>query len=513
MASPLTAALMGGGGENAAMFGMDPNVMAAAPDIQLGQALIQGGLSTAPASPWQALARVAQTGAGSYIKQGAISDLAKAYSGSAESMARVFDEVAGPGNITSQMLRSPDPVVRMQGMQMAQKAGLQVNEQNPVLAGAKAGAEAGAKAPYESGGEATFQGPNGPVQMPISAATRQQMQPGNAAGVPSGPPRVSTTPSPSAAIPPPRNTNTFQPGEKITGVDVQEQPATFDQRFNGLASTGEIASAKTSAEENAKNQAEFGDLLKPQGPIKSGPGGTEPIKTAAGTTIPALKEQGQIPTDPAELRQALPAWQKTVTDWNSAIGPSQQAEQRLQTIAGAFKQIESGSLQTNKAQVAATLKALGIPISDKLLTDPSQVQLALHENYVETLQQLKASQPRFSQMEFKALSQNKEHPDLQPGANLQMLAEDIGTLRQSRDLPSDFTAAKTSGWVNPQSFEQAWLKQNPLSGYVERAKKEIGPLKGMPGFTGANAGGQQNGSWTDPVTGKTYQIINGVPHQ
>jgi hypothetical protein len=116
-ASPLAAALMGGGNE-AALFGLDPAVMQAMPDIQIGQALQQQGLSTAPASPMQALARVLQAGAGSVMARGAMSDLAKAYAGSADSMGQIFPA----GTPIGDALRSPNPMVKMLALQQAPKA-------------------------------------------------------------------------------------------------------------------------------------------------------------------------------------------------------------------------------------------------------------------------------------------------------------------------------------------------------------------------------------------------------
>jgi hypothetical protein len=538
-ASSLTAALMGGqGGNEAAMFGLDPAVAAATPDIQLGQALIQGGLSTAPASPWQALARVAQTGTGQYIKSDAISQLAKAYSGSTENMAKVFDQVA-PGGIVSKMLRSPDPIVRMQGMQMAQKAGLQLNEPQEVRPNNTVGQPGGGQPlltnpqPTTPAGQAQrdleLAGRNNPAAVPAltSAATQAatkdgyvfpsiQGQPGQPSP-PSGPPRLTGTVSPTGAVPlpaPQKQGSILPNGELFLGpgapppsASIQNAPqppagappsaqpsaaqppaATFNQRFAGTLpgyaeNQATIAGAKAGAEETAKNQANLGPLLNPPGELKPGPGTTEPIKTASGTTIPPVSEQGALPTNPAQLKEAIPAWQKTETDWNNSIAPAAQAEQRLMTMAGAMKKVETGAFTTDKAAFLAGLySTTGIKLP--MTATVSDVQIAMHENVAESLQQLKATQPRFAQMEFKTTSLNKEGPNLTPEANLQMLSEDVATLRQAQNLPSDFTAAKANGWQNPQSFEQSWMKANPLSGYVQNVKKEIGPLKGMEGAQG-----------------------------
>lgn len=517
-ASPLAAALLSGdSGANPASF-LDPNIAAATPDIQLGQSLVNGSLSTAPASPWQALARVAQAGAGRYIQKSAISDLTKAYAHTADNMAQIFPEGTPIGN----MLRSPDPTVRMMGMQQAGKAAI-IGQEGYNL----------------KPGDQRYQGP-----VPVAANTRPrsplavtQEDLNNAGGTPPAPaaplnlPRVGSPPgAPSAGVPlgPPKmggiesvvGMGPGGPGTPSGGPQVASAAPvpnagvpmtapTFDQRFDASRPQGVPSSAgppsplqgaidleakKAAAEEAAKTPAlvqraaqtkqaeanvEYGDLTQPQAPPKKGPGGTEALTTTHGTLVPPLTDQAPIPQSPAALKEAVPAWQKTKESWNSGLQPGYQAEQRLNTIANVFKTMETGWGAEQKAQAGAMLKSIGVNLPANVLGDPAAVQTAIHENYVETLQQLKASTPRFTQMEFKALSENKEHPDLQPAANLQMLSEDIAQLRQSRDLPRDFVEAQQHGWRDPQSFEQAWLRQNPLKGYVDKVRGEIGPLKGM----------------------------------
>ena len=186
-ASPLAAALLGGN-ENATMMGVDPAIMQSLPDIQLGQSLEQGSLSTAPASPAQAGARLVQALVGQVVKHGAMSDLAKAMANSADEMAKIFPA----GTPMGDALRSPSPMVRMTAMQQAGKAMLVGNEPyslepkqsrkvgsvdiatgSPALAGRVEAAEA----PYKPGGEGVVSTPNGPVEIPLTAATRAAMQP------------------------------------------------------------------------------------------------------------------------------------------------------------------------------------------------------------------------------------------------------------------------------------------------------------------------------------------------
>jgi hypothetical protein len=253
------------------------------------------------------------------------------------------------------------------------------------------------------------------------------------------------------------------------------------------------AGQTAAAEAAGKAAVEYGDLAQPPAAVPKGPGFTEPLKTERGTMVPALSDQAQLPKSPKELDAAIPNWQKKKDEWSSSIIPGYQAEMRLGTIANAFKSFQSGSYATEKAQIAGALKGVGINLPESVFADPAKVQLALHENYIETIQQLKAANNRWTQMEFKALSANREHPNLQPEANLQMLGEDIGTLRHARDVATDFNQAQKNGWRDPQSFEAAWSRINPLSEYAKRAKEEIGPLKGMPGAGAAGSNPNEPG--------------------
>jgi hypothetical protein len=217
----------------------------------------------------------------------------------------------------------------------------------------------------------------------------------------------------------------------------------------------------------------------PGGAMPAGPG---PIKTPQGTASPSLAEQPPIPQDAASLKAAIPDWQKKDAEMTSMPMIVQEPMQRLQTIADMFKLTETGQWATGKAQLGAMAKAAGISLPEGWTGDVTAVQTALHENSVKTLQTLKATTSRFTQLEFKTLAGNTEHPDLQPGANLQQLAEDVGTLQQQAALGKDWnTVGKMTGWRNPMAYEAAWSQHNPLPQFVAAAKDKIGPLKGMPG--------------------------------
>lgn len=475
MASDLmTAMLMG---QNQSPLMADPNTMALIPQMSLAQSMLQGSLSGAPAYPAQALGRLAQALVGGQMMGSIGQEAASAYDRSAQAMSKIYPA----GTPIGDMLRSPDPYTKFQGVQMAGKAALINSENKPLEPGqtivaprtpATAGGSVasgsaeqagrverekeGAKAGVEYGN--LIQPPGAPAPAAPAGPTRHLPPPADMRRAPTaaqsappapgaGAPAASPTPAPGATnpTPTPAQQGAWAPDGEMTG------------RFTGQSAA-----------------------TLPNGAIR----------TPQGTIIPSVSEQ-TLPQSPAEAKAAVESWQKTRDSWNGSMGPGYEAEQRLNTIAGAFKQFQTGAWATHKAEIAAALKSVGLPAP--ATWEPKDVQLALHENMVETMMQLKASSSRWTQMEFKSLSGNKEHPNLQPEANLQMLAEDIGTIRHARDMTTDFNLAQRNGWRDPNSFQAAWMRDNPLSKYVADTKAKIGPLQGMPGAGGQTGEGGSGG--------------------
>jgi hypothetical protein len=238
-------------------------------------------------------------------------------------------------------------------------------------------------------------------------------------------------------------------------------------------------------------------------PAPAAPGGPAANEPAKGTPspygmLPPLSEQ-KMPASKVEADAAVPKWTERVDAWTNGIQPAQQAELRLTTIAQAFKSIQTGTWAEQKADLTAALAAIGIHLDPNTVNDPAKVQVALHENILTTLPLLKAATPRPSQTEFAVTKENREGPNIQPEANLQMLAEDIALVRQAQNLPNAFHA---SGWQNAQQFESAYLSRNNLIQAAEAVKKEIGPPGGMPGAVPPGL---------PPGSTPTGRIYNGKP--
>jgi hypothetical protein len=595
VASSLAAALLGGDSGNAGIA--DPAILAAMPQMQLGQGLVQQGLSTAPAYPMQAVARLAQTLAGGYLQHDAVGSLAKAYAHSAENAAKILPE----DSPVRKMLQSGDPGLVSMGMQILPKVQTLASEPANVGPGdnryvggtmiaantrprdklgiiqedldnaARAQAAAGpsGRAPPASPGVPLNpprlggiegMGPGSPGvpldgprlggvnvsgQAPPVPLTGPRFSIPNSAGAPvplTGPnipnfnDRFSAArPTGAPATSPPLNPlqgaidleaqraaaeeSAKNPAliQRAGGIAAAENPALIERAVASEAAKNPALAQRAGMVKQAENAADFGNYAKEKPAPTPGPGGTDPVEvwhrdpmtgTSQKTVIPALNDQGTIDRSPAALKENVPAWQKTISAWNTGLKASQEADQRLATVEGALKTVQSGWGTTQKAAVNAAAKSLGLP---EILPNakPGDVEKIFHEASIETLKRLQATMQgtgsRIAVAEFTTLTKQGLNPDLQPEANLQMIAEDRGALRQSMDLPRDWSIAKSQyGWENPQAFERAWYDKNGLSQYVNTTKKEIGPLKGMPGNDGKQtAAAPQTSGQTFIVNRKT----------
>jgi hypothetical protein len=463
-ASPLMAAMLSGD-NNAAAFGIDPNLASANADIQLGQGMQQGGLSTAPASPAQAAARLAQVLAGTYIHSSAISDLGKAYADVPEKMAQVLEK-ADPKNALIPVLRNDSPAVRMSGVQLFPKAMTLLGEPGDVARGAqrmtgvgpntnplssegdlaadqsratgkrvtplaaaygKAQAEASAKAPYEGGGEITVLSPNGPQVIPATAATRAAIQPN------ARPPGLSTPPSPTAAIPMPA-----------------PKPATPNTDAGGAPS---------------------GPMLKDQSRVPAQGG----IPGVSGKPLPNAAIEPAVKADTEELAKDREAAQK-----------GQQDMATIRAIQDFAPKVKTGWSADTKLEGARIMKSMGVSddgIKDFLDTNVAAGQI-LQKKFVElsaaAARTMGAREPGSVIAMFA-----KAYPNLgtDPAAiKLQTNALYMDRLR-SQHLADEKTnylndsingVQSTGQYRGFKGFNEAFNKSNPSESYLHAAEAMSG---------------------------------------
>lgn len=185
--------------------------------------------------------------------------------------------------------------------------------------------------------------------------------------------------------------------------------------------------------------------------------------------------------------------------WSDSIPGLQESEQRLKTMTQAFKLTETGAYASNKAELLAALKGIGINIPKEKQDSISNIQLGLHEQGIDVLQELKqivqGAGGRILNSEFQNMKQFFTGPNIQPGANQQMLSEALGINHAHQKFVGDWT--KAGGMNNALNngkpmrttdFQSNWYQNNKIADFVEQAKKDIGPLAGMTGNAAGNSG-------------------------
>lgn len=465
-ASPLAAALLGGNDNNAAMLGVDPDLMAANSDAQLGAAMQRGGMDTSPAYLGTALGRLGQALAGTYVKRSALSDLGKAYASSASKLSQAFD----PKDPVQKFLNSDDPFTRGVGIQAAKQAlilksepyslepqqqrqinGAVVGSGSPELAGQVA-AE---RAPYEAGGEGMVTGSDGVArEIPLTAMTRRLMQPAvqpaaqpnvqPSVQAPSRPSGLSVPPSPTAAIPPP------QP-------KTQSPPA----------ATGPI-----------KDQ----DRIAPQGAI--------PGTGVSGKPLPNPAVEPAVKADTEELAK----------DRETAM-KGQQDMATIRAVQDFAPKVKTGWSADTKLEGARILKGIGVPdakIKDFMNTDVAAGQI-LQKKFVElsaaAARTMGAREPGSVIQMFA-----KAYPNLgtDPAAiKLQTNALYMDRLR-SQHLADEKTnylndsingVQSTGQYRGLKGFNEAFNKSHPAESYLHAAEAMSGASEPWSRVTGT---GQRN---------------------
>jgi hypothetical protein len=219
-----------------------------------------------------------------------------------------------------------------------------------------------------------------------------------------------------------------------------------------------------------------------QAPVtKSGPGYTEPLKSDAGTIIPPATAATPIQGPKEYLDDRAKEYSKVETQWGDSVQSAAEAQQRMTAIMSALKQYQSGAFASHLSDIRAGLKAAGINLPDSIAGNPAQAEIVLKNNFGAALQTMKSTGlTRWTQAELFSSQKNMANPDLQPEANLAIGAQTIGTLQWEQQMQRDYSQAKKyGGFLDPQDFQRQWAQANPLQPFVDRAEKDLGPLKGM----------------------------------
>jgi hypothetical protein len=232
-----------------------------------------------------------------------------------------------------------------------------------------------------------------------------------------------------------------------------------------------------------EKQAEAGVAMTPYTanvPVGQGPGQDQPKVVSTGQHYfvnPPLSQQDPIRAYGGDIKPLEAEWTKVSSRMADAQQGIQVSRQLLTTMADIFHRVEGGAFTQGLAEKSAALRAIGINPAGN---DPGEVQQLIKDNFAASLATMKATGlTRWTQQELSSTSTNFANPNLQPIASFNIIAQDLGKLNQADALTQAWSIARKDGWSDPNSFAEKWYRANPLQSFVDRAKVQIGPFKGM----------------------------------
>lgn len=427
--SNLTVGMLGGG-EGAGMFGMtDPNILAAQPQLALAQAMMSQGAESSPViSPYQALARVLQAGAGNVIQEKAFDTLANAYSHSAKGLS----DALPPDHPAQAFLRSNDPITRMIGVQNAGKHLLQEGE--TAAQGVNITPRGARNVPGFGESKANIERPQ--------LETRAPFEPGGE-------------------------------GQQITGYDENGNPIT-----RNVPITAETRKRLNAPPGGTKLQPQMPTV--PQGPPKLSDNQTVQNSTPVGTIM------GGTPTPNPAAQEQVRRDQEEVGADRKVADQAQRDQAVIKSIQDLKPQVRTGWSADTRAEAGRILLGMGVPkekVEDFLKTDVAAAQV-MNKKFLELSGNAVQS---YGQHSGHVMDQFRStYPNL--GTDEHAIDLQMNALYMDRQRQQDLATAKTnhigkqiqgmssnpSGYRGFQGFNEQFNKDRPAEHYMHAAEAMSG---------------------------------------
>lgn len=182
------------------------------------------------------------------------------------------------------------------------------------------------------------------------------------------------------------------------------------------------------------------------------------------------------------------------TAWGQTQGePAQQrqlARASTQSIAKILESYETGRLEDVKADITALSKALGVPVD---LGNPAAFQTFMKNALDVTLRQAAAGGAPSSVTDSlrEQVASTFATPNLQPKANMEILAKTLGVLNWADQQYHDTTQfVGNYPGADRNRFTSEWLPKNDVNRFINDARRDIAVLGATPDTRGELEPGQ-----------------------
>lgn len=254
----------------------------------------------------------------------------------------------------------------------------------------------------------------------------------------------------------------------IAGFELGHRPGETIDQYNARAAAETKGAEETEADKHALVQIY---------PEDGGPAQWVPRST----TLPGGANAGAL----SERTPAVAEGQKAVMTLDQSLGPQyegrQEARQRLQAIAKILQNYEPGAFAEQKADLAAALNGIGIPVSDANMANAASFQEFTKNMIANVFANVKTMGGRPLVAEITGLSKGAANPSLQPAANQAIVGQGLGLLDFEDKRAEDYWAWRQQHphATSTAGFDLDWLKKNPPETFVNEATKNVA-VKGIP---------------------------------
>lgn len=212
--------------------------------------------------------------------------------------------------------------------------------------------------------------------------------------------------------------------------------------------------------------------------------------------LPPPPPGGGLPIPPPGATGLPPGYEKQIEaaaevpkEWAKDSADLDTMKNRFRELNYLGKVAESNQWATQKAAIAAHLKALKLQIDPKAdVSDidpdkwgkPAEVQQEVKDVTQLAMAAARAQSSRGTNMVLQEAMLTTPQADMQPAARWTLINHGIATIDRRQQMIADWQAAQTKGWKDPNVFEQMWLKANPIDKWIQATSEKAGNFAGMP---------------------------------
>jgi len=211
------------------------------------------------------------------------------------------------------------------------------------------------------------------------------------------------------------------------------------------------------------------------------------MMTDRGTIVPSPFNDQTLKTNELDRTTQAKNSGATTEKWDSVRGQIDTTRARVLSTANILTQTQSGGLNEVKATVSKWLSGVPAlaPLANSVMSakDRSGVQSILWNSMQESLAYLKTANAgtggRILNSEFNAFLEHGYSPDMEPSMLRQGMTQLLGGSYQTGNMIDDWHGpGERMNWLDANQFQSAYLRKNPIEGFINYANQELPTFKG-----------------------------------